>query len=136
MGTMSHRDRGFFPEILDMLQAPMVSMRPMGQGVRFEDFMRDGEYVLRAELPGVDPARDVEVTVSGGMMTVHAERHQEDKEGTRTEFSYGSMTRSISLPMGAMEDGINAVYDKGILEITVPIAENKQSGMRVPISTP
>ncbi|MEO3856931.1 Hsp20/alpha crystallin family protein [Acrocarpospora sp. B8E8] len=136
MGMMMRRDRGFFPEIFDMLESPLLSLRPMGQSLRFEDFVRDGQYVLRCELPGVDPAKDVEVTVAGGMLTIHAERHQEEKEGGRSEFRYGSMTRSVTLPTGAKEDEVTATYDKGILEICVNMAEAKQAGTRVPIAMP
>lgn len=39
-----------------------------------------GSYVFRAELPGLDPEKDVEVSREGRMLTIHAERHDEHKE--------------------------------------------------------
>jgi HSP20 family molecular chaperone IbpA len=41
-----------------------------------EDGVKDGYYVLRAELPGVDPEKDIDVTVSGGVLTIKAEKHE------------------------------------------------------------
>ncbi|WP_214110429.1 Hsp20/alpha crystallin family protein [Acrocarpospora catenulata] len=136
MSTLMRRDRGFLPDVFDLLDMPLMGMRQMSQQpLRFEDYLENGEYVLRAELPGVDPDRDVEVTVSGGMLTIHAERHQEEKDAQRSEFRYGSVTRSVALPELADERDIKAFYDKGILEVHVKLSEGKQPGMRVPIST-
>ena len=84
----------------------------------------------RAELPGVDPEADVEVTVESGMLTIRAERREESKQDRHSEFKYGSMTRSIALPERADPDKITATYDKGILEVTVPIPQQTARGSR------
>ena len=60
---------------------------------RVEDYLQEGNYVLRAELPGLDPEKDVEVSVEGGTLTIQAERHEEHKEPHHCEFRYGSLTR-------------------------------------------
>lgn len=88
------------------------------------------------ELPGVDPAKDIEVTVGGGVLTVHAERHQERTDVTRTEFRYGTLTRSITLPPSADEKDVTAAYDNGILQITVKLTEPKDATTRIPVTTP
>lgn len=135
MSTPMRREpRGLFPELFDWLEVPFTAIRPyMGQTIRFEDYVGEGRYVVRAELPGIDPDRDVEVTVANGILTIHAERREEEKERHRSEFRYGSFTRSVALPTGAVPDDVKAVYDKGILEISVPLAEKKQESQRISI---
>jgi HSP20 family protein len=101
---------------------------------------RDGEaVVVRAELPGIDPERDVEVTVSGGMLRIHAERTEstktDDKDGYRSEFRYGAFTRVLPLPAGAGEDDVKATYADGILEVRVPVDAEEAAAKRVPVST-
>jgi HSP20 family molecular chaperone IbpA len=103
--------------------------------IRLEEFTEEGRYVLRAELPGIDPEKDVEVTVSDGMLTIHGERKEEEKEGRRTEFRYGSFTRSIALPAGADEYNVTAVYDKGVLEITVGLKEPAETKHTIKVET-
>ena len=89
--------------------------------MRLEDEMEDGHYVVRAEIPGIDPAKDVDITVRDGRLTIKAERSEKKETKGRSEFSYGSFVRSVSLPAGADEDGINATYDKGILTVSVAL---------------
>jgi len=89
--------------------------------IRLEDHMTDTEYKIRAELPGVDPEKDVQVSVSDGVLTIRAERREEKQARHRSEFRYGSFERSVRLPSNAEEQGIRADYSKGILEITVPL---------------
>ena len=91
--------------------------------LRMEDETRDGLYQIRAELPGVDPIEDIEVTVRDGQLTITAERTQTDETNGRSEFSYGSFARTILLPDGADEDDITATYDRGILTVLVPLSE-------------
>ncbi|GAA3814427.1 Hsp20/alpha crystallin family protein [Sphaerisporangium flaviroseum] len=127
--------RGLVPDLLDWLEAPFTGARPYGgtQMVRFEDTVKDGHYVVRAEVPGIDPENDVEVTVSNGVLTIHGERKEERSEPHRTEFRYGEFSRSIALPPNADEKDVRAVYHDGILEVDIPLAEEKQATQRVPI---
>ena len=87
--------------------------------------MQDGHYLLRAEVPGIDPAKDVDITVQNGQLTIKAERSEKKEAKGRSEFSYGSFVRTVTLPAGANEDDIKATYDKGIL--TVDVAVSKQA---------
>ena len=100
---------------------------PREELIRVDEYRQDDTQVIRAELPGIDPERDVQLTVSAGMLTIHAERRIEqksEKEGwTRRELRYGSFTRSLPLAPGASEDDIKADYKDGVLEIRVPVAE-------------
>lgn len=90
--------------------------------IRLEDQMEDGRYVVRAELPGLDPAKDVDITVRNGQLTIKAERSERKEAKGRSEFAYGSFVRSVTLPAGANEDDITASYDQGILTVSVPVA--------------
>lgn len=93
--------------------------------IRVEENLEKGRYTLRAELPGVDPAKDVDISVREGQLTIKAERTERKEEGTRSEFHYGSFYRSIPLPVGAKEDDIDASYTDGILTVTVPVSESE-----------
>jgi HSP20 family protein len=103
------------------------------QPIRLEDFRETDKYVLRAELPGVDPEQDVKVSVDHGVLTLEAERSSEKHDRQRTEFRYGAMRRSVKLPTAAEEDKISARYDKGILEITIPLRQPEPTGRAIPI---
>ncbi|HTY27282.1 MAG TPA: Hsp20/alpha crystallin family protein [Mycobacterium sp.] len=100
----------------------LAPMRP-SHLIRLEDEVQDGHYLLRAELPGIDPAKDVDITVRDGQLTIKAERSETKETKGRSEFCYGSFTRSATLPAGASEEDIKATYDKGILTVDVALPE-------------
>jgi HSP20 family protein len=101
-----------------------------------EEFMDGDRLVIRAELPGIDPAKDVELTIDESVLHIRADRHQEtgveDRQGYRSELRYGAFTRSLPLPAGASEDDVEALYEAGILEIRVPV-EDKKAATQIPI---
>jgi HSP20 family protein len=101
--------------------------------IRVEEFIEDGTYTVRAELPGMDPERDISVEVDGGLMTIRAERREERHERGTTEFHYGRSERRIALPEGADEDQINARYDAGVLTVTVPVREQAARPRSIPV---
>jgi HSP20 family protein len=124
MSTLIRRDTRPFLDLFDWMDAPLTVFRPfVGQGIRMEDFVKDGRYVIRAELPGVDPDKEVDVSVSEGILSIRAERKEEEKDKTHSEFRYGVFSRRIVLPTGADEERIQASYDKGILEVVVDLKE-------------
>ncbi|MGH3463157.1 MAG: Hsp20/alpha crystallin family protein [Kribbellaceae bacterium] len=131
MTTLARRERGTFADLFDWLEAELPTFpvfRPFTatQMMRVEAFEEDDQYVLRAELPGIDPDKDVEIAVEGGALTVRAERREEKKEGGRSEFHYGTFTRSMTLPAGANVDDVKATYIDGILEIRIAVPEVKK----------
>jgi len=125
MSTLTHRENlGSFIDVLDWLEAPWTMLRPgASHPMRVEDYVKDGTYVVRAEVPGVDPEKDIEVTVSKGVLTISAQRQEETEGKHRSEFRYGAFARSITLPEGADEDHIQALYDRGVLEVTVALKD-------------
>ena len=84
------------------------------------------QYVVTVELPGIDPD-DVDVSVEDSMLVVRGERRfaQEVEEEAfhRVERRYGAFARSLSLPPTADPQRIEAAFDKGVLTIHVPKAE-------------
>ena len=136
MSEMERREtRGIFPDLFDWIESPLAMFRSGGgQAMRVEDYMDDGVQVIRAELPGIDPDKDVDITVAGGVLRIHAERQEEKKEAHRSEFHYGSFTRSFTLPADTRVEDIKASYDKGILTVRVPVSEAvKAEAKRIPV---
>ena len=138
MSTLTRPDyRGSFMDIVDWLESPWTLFRPgASHPLRVEDYVEDGSYVLRAELPGVDPEKDIEVTVSKGVLTISAHRHDETEGKHRSEFRYGAFARSITLPEGADEDHIRASYDRGVLEVVVTLKDQgaEKARKRIPVT--
>ncbi|MEU9383984.1 Hsp20/alpha crystallin family protein [Streptomyces sp. NPDC048279] len=102
-------------------------------GIRVEEHLKEGIYVLRAELPGIEPDKDVEITVEENVLTLRAERSEEKTEKHRTEFRYGTFARSVRLPSGAKGDEATAQYKDGVLTITVPVPEEKAGTRTIPV---
>ncbi len=106
---------------------------PGSVAMRAEEFVQDGRYVLRVEAPGVDPAKDVEVTVEGDMLLIRVERREEVKEEKRSEFRYGSFERRAVLPVHVRTDDVTATYRDGILEVSVGMEEAKPESRHIPV---
>jgi HSP20 family protein len=90
------------------------------------DLFRSGDhYVLNADLPGVDPG-SIDVSVDNGTLTVQAHRSarsDDDVQWLASERFTGSYMRQISLGEGIDAEAISASYDKGVLTVTLPVAE-------------
>lgn len=98
-----------------------------------ESFTEDDRYVVRADLPGIDPEKDIEVKVDGDVLTIHGERREEERENGHSEVRYGSFTRSLRLPKGASATDVEARYDAGVLEVTVPMKEATGEPIRITV---
>ena len=98
---------------------------------RIETYRKDNEYVVRLDLPGVDP-KDVQVHAEGNVLTISGERRTEEKGQDYQETSYGQFQRSLTLPQGVETDKIAARCEHGVLEIRVPLPA-QLAGRRIPI---
>ena len=129
------RFRTMFPDLADWLESPWTGPPPFlaGQVFRLEESIRDDRYVIRAELPGLDPENDIEVTVDGRILTIRAERRQQDNGPYHSEFRYGSLARAVRLPATVDAADVTARYDKGVLEVSVPVPVVKPEGTRIPV---
>ncbi len=129
------RFRAMFPDLADWLEAPWAGPPPFlaSQVFRLEETVRDNRYVIRAELPGLDPENDIEVTVDGRLLTIRAERRRQDQGPNRSEFRYGSLARAVRLPVRVDPADVTARYDKGVLEVSVPVRAVKPEGIQIPV---
>jgi len=137
MTDLAHMDTAsLFPDLFAWFEGPFVPPRQVAaQAMRMEEHVADGRYVVRAELPGVDPDKDIEVTVTKGILTVRAERHEQMQGQHRSEFRYGTFTRHIALPVNADAHDMTATYHWGILEVSVGLhpAGEDTAGRRIPV---
>jgi HSP20 family protein len=94
------------------------------------------QIVLEAELPGMKQ-EDFELTVENNVITLRGERQFEKKEDSdnyhRVERSYGSFTRSFTLPQTVSAEGATAEYNNGVLRVTLPKREETKA-RRIQIS--
>ena len=99
-----------------------------GKGARRDypavDIIEDNDkYTVKAELPGMK-LEDINITLLGGELTLRGEKKCEYKEKKsdvlKVERSYGSFSRTFSVPSEVKEDAIGATYHDGILEVTLP----------------
>jgi HSP20 family protein len=89
----------------------------------------DERFVLKADIPGVDP-KDIDVTMADGVLTIKGERKHESEEEAngykRVERSYGTFYRRFSLPDTANAEGVSAKGKDGVLEVSIPKQEKLQ----------
>ncbi|MGW6530366.1 Hsp20/alpha crystallin family protein [Streptomyces venezuelae] len=122
------------PELFGWVESglPGIHSTPQVHSIRIEESFEDGAYVLRAELPGIDP-EDVELAVTEGVLTVRAERTVDTTEKHHTEFRYGAFARAVRLPAGARGDEATADYKDGLLTVRVPVPEMKSGTRTIPV---
>jgi HSP20 family molecular chaperone IbpA len=105
--------------------------------IRVEQSTSDKEVVVRAEAPGIDPEKDVEITVSDHTLRMRVERREEsesEEEGVkRSEFRYGSFSRTVPLPVGAVEKDVGATYKDGILEVRIPLDQRAAESKKIKV---
>ena len=139
MTGLAHREYGgLSPDLFAWLEGPFVAARPVAaQAMRMEEYVANGRYVVRAELPGVDPAKDMEVSVAKGILTIRAERHEDLQGQHRSEFRYGTFSRHLPLPITADANDIKANYHWGILQVSIGLhdADVGKAGRRIPVQT-
>lgn len=101
-----------------------------------EVMQREGNFVVRAELPGLNP-EDVKLEITDDAVVLEGERQEEREENKGglhvTERRYGRFYRAIPLPEGAKTDDARAKFENGVLEVTVPTEEPKSKRREIPI---
>jgi len=99
---------------------------------------KDGAFEVTAELPGLD-AKDIDVQIANGMLTIKGEKHEEKEEKTKgryvSERRYGSFRRTLEVPAGVNTDKIEASYRSGVLTVTLPKSPEAQKQEKtIPVS--
>ena len=125
-----------FDHFFDHFRSPDVFTDKEGGFMvpRIELKEKDKQYVISAELPGVNKD-DIHVTLENGILTIEAESNQEDKEEKdgriiRQERRYGKFMRSFNLGPDVQESDIAASFDNGVLKLTAPKAETPVESKR------
>jgi len=118
----------------------LAALREGEKMLRIEEYREDDTLVIRSEMPGIDPDKDVEVDVRDHTLEIHAERKEEnvkeEKGVRRSEFRYGSLLRAaVPLPTEAKEGDIKASRKDGILEVRVPCAPvHEEAPHKIPVA--
>ncbi len=106
----------------------------MASWLRVEEYRDAGSMVVRAEVPGIDPQNDVDIELVGNDLRINVRNEEKsehkDKDGYRSEFRYGTFSRTVGLPGPVNESDIRATYDDGILEVRIPLPENAGTASR------
>ena len=133
-GGVARRDRFELPD----------SVRRFFEGdwesaaLRVEEYQDGNTLVVKAEMPGIDPEKDIDISVSDGVLHIQAERQEttehKEKGGYRTEFRYGSFARDIPLPVGSKDSDVSASYRDGVLEVRVPVAERSETASKIHVT--
>ena len=109
---------------------PLMNWSP-----RMEVFEKDDQYIVRADLPGVNP-EEVELSVFNDTLVLKGERKrsQETKKDNYhyNETAYGRFERRLALPSGIEPDKVAAKFEHGVLEVTIPLPASA-TGKKVPI---
>ncbi len=93
--------------------------------------------IIEAELPGLE-AKEIDVNLAGDHLTIKGEKKEERKENGKhyhcKECHIGSFQRSFRLPVSAKSDKVDANFEKGLLKVTLPKAEEaKEKAIKIKV---
>jgi HSP20 family protein len=126
--------------MLEPLRSAALLERELDTGgfMRVDEYTEGEDLVIRAEVPGVDVEKDVDITLSDHRLHIAAERREQEETEQRgfhrRELRYGRFTRDVGLPDGVSESDVAATYADGILEIRVHLPAPAPAA-RIPVST-
>jgi len=137
MSTVAVRASSRLADMLDWLESGAgLSSGEGGHFIRVENFTEGGRGVIRAELPGVDPNKDIELSVHDDQLTIKGERREEEHDTRHSEFHYGAFARSVRLPRGTDPSAVTATYRDGILEVSFPTTTASAEPTPIPVQRP
>jgi HSP20 family protein len=119
--------------ISDWAGSPVSTLHHMAeqpQPIPVEQYADGTGYVLRLEVPGIDPASDLTVSADAGAIVVRAERRDRAPAGRQSEFRYGQLARRIPLPPGADARTVSASCRNGILTVRIGFEPERQQAPR------
>ncbi len=122
--------RDLFDRFFDDWDLPSLFSEKNEWSPAFDIAENDKEYVVSAELPGID-IKDVEISLSDGILSVKGEKKHEKEDKSegyhRVERRYGSFHRSFRIPGKVESDKVDASYKDGILKVLLPKAEGTET---------
>ena len=135
MALMTRRSSSPIAEMVDWFETMTPFRTAWSEGfIPVEEYREDGHYVVRADLPGIDPDKDVTVTVDDGYLLIEGERRQEEHDEHHSELRFGSFSRRIPLPKGCTGDDVTATYASGVLTVSLPADGEVPQPTRIPIA--
>lgn len=117
----------------DWAGSPLSTLHHIAHQARtipLEQYPDGPAFVIRMEVPGIDPVRDLTVSVVTGTLTVRGERRHLGPEDADSEFRYGSFARTVALPAGADIDDVTAQCHDGILTVRIGMQPEHRAGAR------
>jgi HSP20 family protein len=109
-----------------VIRPPGFTLEIGSGNIPVDVFQTENEVVVKATIPGVKP-EEVDVSISGDVLTIKAERKEEEetkeKDYLRRESRYGMFSRSVTLPVNVQADKAEANFDNGILTLNLPKSE-------------
>ena len=112
-----------FERLFEDLELPALFEEREVWTPAFDIAENDKEYIVTAELPGIDP-KDIEITIANGVLTIKGEKKREEESRSENyyymERQYGAFQRSFRLPEEVKEDKIDATYKNGVLRLVIP----------------
>lgn len=103
--------------------SPFAGVGPGQLSPDFDVMETEGEYVFKADLPGV-AEKDIDITMTGNRLTVSGKREIEEQAEGESYFtcerSFGAFSRSFTLPAGSDPENIDADLKEGVLVLKVP----------------
>ncbi|MCU1447500.1 Hsp20/alpha crystallin family protein [Cryobacterium sp.] len=121
---------------LDRLTGDLLQFRPGARFMPVDLYRERDQYVLSADLPGVDPG-SVDVDVDGQLLTIRATRTataQDNAKWLAQERQHGAYLRQFSLGDGVDSSRISANYANGVLSVVIPVSE-KAKPRKIQIET-
>jgi HSP20 family protein len=119
-------ERMFDEMLLQNPRRSLLTVIPKKWEPPIEMFETATEVIVRAELPNTDP-KAVDITVNEDIFTLKGETKHDEEHKERNyfyrEFAYGAFTRTLKLPVTVKGAEAKAVYTDGVLEVTMPKAE-------------
>lgn len=113
--------------------SPLSTLHQLPERARsipIERYPDGASYVVRFEIPGVDPAHDLTVSVRAGELTVQAHHRKDGPDDEQGEFQYGSFARCIALPLGVDISDVSATCHNGILTVRIGMRSEQERDAR------
>lgn len=139
MAVFPLRLDSLFDDLTDAFFAPWTRNHPLrmpdGWAPALESHVEDGIFMIKADLPGIDP-KEISISVEENRLTIEGERKHEEKTAAKDyryrEVVYGKFSRTVALPDGVDPDGIKATYKDGVLAISM-LAPTAMTAKQIPI---
>jgi len=123
---LSRPERDFFDRFFGDFTLPSLMFEDAEWTPAFDVSETGSELIVKVEVPGTDK-KDINITVSDGMLTIKGEKKHEKKDENghyhRVETRYGTFSRTLRLPTEVEADKVDATYKDGVLNVTLPKSE-------------